>query len=73
VYLSADSRTEGVKISGHQGRIWFNGDTGEGEILVLVDGRVLVSVVGRGISSRETLKTFADRIEFATLASFMPP
>lgn len=73
LYLSADPQAEAVEVAGHPGRLWFNPDTGEGEMVLVVAERVLVSIVGRGIPGRTTLKDFSSRLEISSLASFMPP
>jgi hypothetical protein len=73
VYLAADPQAEPVEFSGEPGRLWFNPDTGEGELIIVVAGRVLVSMTGRGISDRGVLRDFARRLNLAGLSAFMPP
>lgn len=73
VYLAADPQAEAVELAGQPGRLWFNPDTGEGELVMVVAGRVLVSMVGRGISGRNVLQEFARRVDLVSLSAFMPP
>jgi len=73
VYLAADPQAEPVEFSGEPGRLWFNPDTGEGELIIVIAGRVLVSMTGRGISGRDLLRDFARRLDMAALSAFMPP
>lgn len=73
VYLAGDPQAEAVELNGEPGRLWFNPDTGEGEMVLIVANRVLVSVIAWGVSSRGLLRDFASDINLAALASFMPP
>jgi hypothetical protein len=73
VYLAADPQAEAVEFAGEPGRLWFNPDTGEGELVIVVSGRVLVSMMGRGISGRDVLREFARRVDLVALSAFMPP
>lgn len=73
VYLAGDPRAEPIELSGEPGRIWFNVDTGEGDLLLILSNRVILSVVGRGIPSRKILLDFVSAVDLSTLASFIPP
>lgn len=73
VMVAGDPRAQIVEVRGNTGRLWFNGDTGEGELVFILGSRVLVSVSGRGISSGGTLKEFALRLDLEKLASWAPP
>lgn len=73
VMVAGDPRAEIVDLRGNRARLWFNADTGEGELLVVIGGRVLVSLTGKGIDSRDVLREFALRLDLPRLASWAPP
>jgi len=73
VYVAGDPRINIIEVGDEKARLLFNGDTGEGEILLIPGNRLLLSIVGRGLSSREILRDFAGRIEMTELKAFAPP
>ncbi len=73
VVVAGDPRAEIVEVRGFRGRLWFNADTGEGELVFVLGSRVLVSVSGRGIPSKGTLREFALLLDMEKLSSWTPP
>jgi len=73
VLVAADPRAELLDLGGQRARLLFNDDTAEGELVLAIGTRVLVSVAGRGIVSREVLREFAGRIDMDALAAFTLP
>ncbi len=73
VYIAGDRFSDPIEQAGWPGRIHYNSDTGEGEILLIVDRRILVTVLGRGIAGRAVLQEFLSLIDFGTLSSFNLP
>lgn len=73
VYIAGDRFSEPFEQAGWPGRIHFNSDTGEGEILLVVDRRILVTVLGRGIADRAVLQEFLSLVDLRTLSSFNLP
>ena len=73
VYIAGDRFSESFEQAGWPGRIHFNSDTGEGEILLIVDRRILVTVLGRGIAGRAVLQEFISLVDLRTLSSFNLP
>ena len=61
-----------VNVGDEKARLLYNDDTGEGELVMIPANRLLLTVVGRGIRSRETLRDFASRIDMLRLKSFTP-
>jgi hypothetical protein len=73
VYITGDPRTEAIEYADAPGRLSFTPDTGEGELVLILDNRILVTVLGRGISTRSTLRDFAGLIDYSSLKVFSPP
>ena len=73
VYLAADNQAEAIEYADAPGRLRFTPDTGEGELVLILDNRILVTVLGRGISARSVLRDFAGFISYSTLKTFTPP
>ena len=71
-FVAGDPRLEPADFEGGPGLISFNSDTGEGEAVFIIDNRILVTVVGRGIESRAVLREFASLLDYALLRSFHP-
>lgn len=72
VYAAGDSRVHIVSVGEEKARLLFNEDTGEGELMMIPGNRLLFTIVGRGIRSREILREFASRVDMAYLKSFTP-
>jgi hypothetical protein len=73
VYITGDPRTEAIEYADAPGRLSFTPDTGEGELVLILDNRILVTILGRGISTRSTLRDFAGLIDYSSLKVFSPP
>jgi hypothetical protein len=73
VYIASEPGAEKVEFGGETGRLKYNGQTGEGEVVVIIDNRVLVTIIGYGLSSRSFLHTFSSRIGYRALSTFTPP
>lgn len=73
VYIAGDPLFEAVEMGGFPGRLQFNPDTGEGELLLVLEEPVLLSVVGRGIKGPSVLREFASLIDLDALSAFTIP
>ena len=73
VYIAGDPLSEAVKMGGFPGRLQFNPDTGEGELLLVLEEPVLLSIVGRGIKGQSVLREFASLIDLDALTAFTSP
>jgi len=73
VYIAGDPLSRPVEKSGSPGRLRFNPDTGEGELTLILDNRIIVSVIGRGIPDRNVLENFTTLVDLKSLAAFPPP
>jgi hypothetical protein len=73
VYLVGDPQAEAIEFAGAPGRLRFNPDTGEGELVLILDNRILVTVLGRGLPSRSVLRDFARLVSYPLLEAFSPP
>lgn len=73
VYLASDTQAEAIEYDGAPGRLRYTPDTGEGELVLILDNRILITVLGRGISSRSVLRDFAGLIGYSSLKVFSPP
>jgi hypothetical protein len=73
IYIAGDSQAESIEYAGAPGRLRFAPDTGEGELVLILDNRILITVLGRGISTRSVLRDFARLVGYSTLKAFSPP
>jgi hypothetical protein len=73
VYIAGDPLSRPQEKSGFPGRLRFNPDTGEGELTLILDNRIIVSVIGRGIPDRNVLEDFTTLVDLESLAAFSPP
>lgn len=73
VYIAGDPLSEAVEMGGFPGRLQFNPDTGEGELLLVLEEPVLLSIVGRGIKGKSVLREFASLVDLDALAAFTGP
>ena len=70
VYIAGDPLSRPVEKSGFPGRLRFNSDTGEGELTLILENRIIVSIIGRGIHDRNVLEDFATLVD---LEQVWPP
>lgn len=68
VVVAADPRVRVVDVAGRPGRLRFNPDTGSAELRVILDGRSLLTVSGRGLGKGEDLLELARAVDFVLLA-----
>ena len=73
VYIASDTQADAVEYDGAPGRLRYTPDTGEGELVLILDNRILVTILGRGISSRSVLRDFAGLVSYSSLKVFSPP
>ncbi len=73
VYIASDTQAEAIEYAGAPGRLRYTPDTGEGELVLILDNRILVTVLGRGIPSRSALRDFAGLVSYSSLKVFSPP
>ena len=73
VFIAGDPQSERAEFESGPGIVKFNPDTGEGEAVFIVNNRILVTIVGRGIKSRAVLRNFSASLDHAVLRSFTPP
>jgi hypothetical protein len=64
---SADPTIRIRGIAGHQARVRFVPDTGEGEVRILLGREILVTARGRGIENAEPLVRLIERVDFTFL------
>ena len=64
---AADPTIRMRQIAGHQARVRFVPDTGDGEVRILLGRDILVTARGRGIESAEPLVRLIERVDFAFL------
>ena len=72
-YLAGDPPAEAIEFPDAPGRLRFNPDTGEGELVLILDNRILVTVLGRGLPNRSALRDFARLVSYPVLKAFTPP
>jgi hypothetical protein len=73
VYIAGDPFSRPLEKSGFPGRLRFNPDTGEGEVTLILDKRIIVSVIGRGVPDRDVLEEFTALVDLESLAALPPP
>ena len=67
LYVAGDGLARLVEVSGEKARLGFAPDSGDGDLRVILDGKVLVTLAGRGLASGETLVDLARAIDFDLL------
>jgi hypothetical protein len=70
VFAATDDRVALLSVGGEKARLSFNDDTGEGEMIMIPGNRLLLTITGRGVRSRDTLRDFASRLDLERLRSF---
>ena len=72
VYAAGDPRVRIVMVGDEKARLLYNEDTGEGELLLIPANRLVFTVIGRGIRSRQVLIDFVSLVDMDSLKSFSP-
>ena len=67
IVVGADPLSRILQFNGEKGLVRFNRDTGEGELRVLVERTILVTLRGRGIASAEILVDLARKVDYPLL------